>query len=111
MRKRHPSQELKSRIANLNFEIKSHFFLIKKYSVRKGIILRNSKTLWQSVKLAKNLGTSQILNVMTVGGIELPGHEKSNCFANFFEKKVRDKVSSTKVDENELAIKIGNESQ
>ena len=48
---------------------------------------------------------------MTVGGIELPGHEISNCFANFFEKKVRDKVSSTKVDENELAIKIGNESQ
>ena len=62
-------------------------------------------------KLAKNLGTSQIPNVMTMGGIEYPGHEISNYFANFFEKKVRDKVSSTKVDENELAIKIRNESQ
>ena len=48
----------------------------------------------------KNLGTSQIPNVMTLDGNEVSGHDISNCFANFFEKKVGDIVGSTKVDEN-----------
>ena len=99
-RKNYPSPELKARIANLNFEIRSHFFSITRYKVRKGIIPGNSKTLWQSVKLAKNQGTSQIPNVMTLDGNEVSGHDISNCFANFFEKKVGDIVGSTKVDEN-----------
>ena len=54
-RKNYPSPELKARIANLNFEIRSHFFSITRYKVRKGIIPGNSKTLWQSEQLMEPL--------------------------------------------------------
>ena len=92
--------ELKIRIANLTFEIKTHFFSKRRLTVRKGITPGNNKALWQAVKLAKNYGTPNIPNSMTLGGLEIPRHEQSNEFPNFFVKKVNDIVKSTKVDEN-----------
>ena len=35
---------------------------------------------------------------MFVNGVEVSGHEISNAFADFFEKKVNDIVSNTRVD-------------
>ena len=49
-----PNIELKTRISNLNFEIRTHFFTKKRFNVRKGILPNNSKSLWQAVKVAKN---------------------------------------------------------
>ena len=60
------------------FEIKTHFFVKRKFSVRKGIIPGNSKAMWQAVNLAKNLGSSHIPNTMTLGGLEVPSHEISD---------------------------------
>ena len=76
-----PSPDLKARIANLTFEIKSNFFEKRKFSVRKGIVPGNTKALWQAVKLAKNHGSSNIPNSMTLGGVEVPSHEISDGFA------------------------------
>ena len=70
------------------------------FSDRKGIIPGNSKTLWHAVKIAKNLGTSQIPKIMTVNGVEISGHEIANSFSNFFDKKFNTIASSMKVDGN-----------
>ena len=99
-RKNNFTPELKSRIANLTFEIKTHFFSKRRLSVRKGITPGNNKALWQAVKLAKNHGTPNIPNSMTLGGLEILSHEQSHEFAKFFVKKVNDIVKSTKVDDN-----------
>ena len=68
MCKINPFTELKTKITNLDFEIKSHFFATRKQSVRKGILPGNSKTLWQAVKHAKNLG--QIPQNMTLNKVQ-----------------------------------------
>ena len=60
----------------------------------------NSKTLWQALKLAKNLGTNEIPKYMTLNGVEVSVDEISDCFVDFYVKKVSDIVSTTTVDQN-----------
>ena len=50
--------------------------------------------------MSKNLGTRQILKIMTVNGVEISAHKIANSFADYFDKKVNTIASSTKVDEN-----------
>ena len=54
----------------------------------------NSKTLWQALKLAKNLCTNEIPKYMTLNGVEVYVDEISDCFADFYVKKVSDIVST-----------------
>ena len=98
--KRRPSIELKTRISNLNFEIRTHFFTKKRFNVRKGILPNNSKTLWHAVKVAKNVSESKITSNMSINNIPVSSDEISDRFAEFFERKVLDIVSSTKVNQN-----------
>ena len=92
------SVDLKSRIGNLNAEIKCHFFAKTKFKVRKGILPNNSKTLWQAVKIAKNQGTNSIPPNMSFDQKEILENEISNSFTTFFDRKVQGIVESITVD-------------
>ena len=59
--KKSPTLGLKSKITDLNCEIRSHFFYKKKFAVRKGILPSNSKSLWKAVKEQKMLTIAQYL--------------------------------------------------
>ena len=98
--KRHPSIELKTKISNLNFEIRTNFFTKKQFNVRKGILPNNSKSLWHAVKFAKNVSESKIPSNMSLNNFPVSSDEISDRFAEFFERKVLDIVSSTKVNQN-----------
>ena len=89
---------LKSKISNLNYEIRTHFFGQKKFQVRKGILPGNSKSLCHAVKLAKNQGLELIPPNMNYHGIEVTGDDSAEVFAGFFDKKVVGIVESTRVD-------------
>ena len=89
---------LKSKISNLNYEIRTHFFGQKKFQVRKGILPGNSKSLWHAVKLAKNQGPELIPPNMKYHGIEVTSDDIAEVFAGFFDKKVVGIVESTSVD-------------
>ena len=96
--KKHPTVELKRKIADLNCEIRSHFFYKKKFSVRKGIIPGNSKSLWKAVKTAKNIGHSPIPSNMKVNNVPVTGQNIAEHFAEFFDNKVKRIVRDTVVD-------------
>ena len=49
--KQSPTLELKTRLKQVNAEIKSHFHSEKRSKVRRNIIPGNSKSLWRAVKL------------------------------------------------------------
>ena len=74
--KHHPNPELKKRITDLNCEIRTHFFGKKRFQVRKGILPGNSKSLWQAVKIAKNVGETTIPDNMSLNSEPVPSHEK-----------------------------------
>ena len=87
----------KKRIADLNCEIRSHFFGKTKFKVCKGILPGNSKPLWHAVKIAKNCGESTIPRNMTLNNEPVKYDQLSEGFAEFFEKKVGDIVRETVV--------------
>ena len=76
--KRNPTLELKRRIKQLNAEIKNHFHSEKKKEVRRCILPGNSKSLWNAVKVSKNMGTGSLPKAMTVNGVKVDVHERSN---------------------------------
>ena len=96
--KKKPSLELKKRVKNLNVEIRSHFYSLKKSNVRRNIIPGNCKSLWDAVKTAKNGGVDCLPEKMTIGNVTVLGNERCNFFADYFESKVKAITDSTVVD-------------
>ena len=82
------SNELRIRIKNLNLEIKNHFISKKTCSVRRKIIPGNTKTLWDAVKIAKDVNNPKLPNHMLRNNTEIPKNELPNTFAEFFISKV-----------------------
>ena len=60
----------------------------------------NSKSLWTAVKIAKDTGCAQIPNNMNLKGVPVVGSGISDCFAKFFDEKVKNIVGKVKIDEN-----------
>ena len=100
--KHSPMDSLKSRVKNLNKEIKDHFIMNKRKRVRKGIIPGNNKSLWKAVNVAKDLNHDQMPLRMCLNGVEISDHELPDCFADYFEAKINDLVSKTRIDQNIL---------
>ena len=96
--KKRPNLDLKSRISNLNCEIRAHFFAKRKFKVRKGILPGNSKTLWSAVNIAKNNGHNGIPENMCQNNV--PVVNISESFAEFFDKKVSNIVNQTVISDN-----------
>ena len=84
-----PILELKRHIKNLNIEIKNYFFSEKRNNVRHKIIPGNCKSLWNAVNTAYDNGTTSLPECMTLGGVGVDVHERSDCFAKHFEQKVK----------------------
>ena len=95
-----PTLELKKRVKNLNVEIKNHFISDKKCNIRRKIIAGNSKSLWNAVKSAKDIGTSYLPASMSLAGRSVDEHERSDYFAAFFSDKVEKITRETIVDQN-----------
>ena len=91
---------LKSRIKNLNTEIRFHFEQNKRKRVRQCIIPGNNKSLWTSVKLAKDLNTQQIPEKMTLNNVEVNVLEVPDTFASFFKEKISKIVNESRINNN-----------
>ena len=58
------------------------------------------KSLWTTVNVAKDTGTPEIPNNMFLGDIPVSGNKIAECFAEFFDGKVKGLVEKTDIDEN-----------
>ena len=87
--KRNPTLELKARIKNLNFEIRTHYYSEKRKNVRKNLIPGNSKSLWKAVNTARDTGVTSIPCNLTYGNITVGEHERSDYFASFLKRKLK----------------------
>ena len=96
--KKRPTLDLQLRIKNLNFEIRTHYYSEKRNNIRCTIIPGNSKSLWNAVNSAHDNGTSSLPDYTTLGVSLLGVHERSECFASYFEQKVKKITESTIID-------------
>ena len=68
-------------------------------TVRKKLKPGNSKSLWDAVKTAKDIGTSTLPCSMTFGDVKIEEHERSDYFASFFDEKVKTITDRVKIDD------------
>ena len=87
--KTNPSNTLRDRIKNLNFEIKQHFHSCKSKAIRRKILPGNSKSLWDAVKIAKDINITSLPNEMFYSDIKIDQNLLPDTFADCFESKVR----------------------
>ena len=91
---------LKTRIKNLSIEIKNHFTNETRAKVRQGIKPGNNKTLWDAVKIAKDQNIEDLPDKMNLNGKSIANNNLAEAFADMFEKKVNEIVSTTSIDAN-----------
>ena len=92
--------ETKSRVKNLNIEIKSHFAQLKRKKVRLGLIPGNSKSLWTSVKIAKDLNIQSIPSKLFHANVIVDETEVPDAFASFFKNKIVNLVNESRINCN-----------
>ena len=90
--KTNPSNNLRDRINNLNYEIRTHFKNSKRNEIRNKIIPGNSKSLWDAVKIAKNVNKPNLPPKLTKNDIEIAPSELPDTFAEYFKNKVENIV-------------------
>ena len=97
---KNPSNELRNRVKNLNFEISHHFQSLKTQSVRRKITPGNSKSLWDAVKLAKNINIQQMPQKMFKNNVPIDDENLPDEFAEFFKSKVQNIVTEQTINNN-----------
>ena len=90
----------KNKIELLNREIKDMIFSNKKKQVRKNIVPGNSKSLWNAVKIAKDINVSPIPQIMFKDGQKIDTDELPDAFLNYFKSKVDQITQESNIDPN-----------
>ena len=98
--KSRPTLDLKSRINNLNIEIRGHFYDNKRKTIRRNLRPGDSKSLWQAVNAAKDIGTSALPQSMTFNNQAIHATLRSDCFANHFLEKINSITNAVNSDPN-----------
>ena len=92
--------EVRSVIKQLNKDIKVFFFKQKQTQVRRGILPGNSKSLWDSVKIAKGVNIPSLPDNMSLNDNLIKNNDLPEAFANFFENKITQITSNTQISNN-----------
>ena len=96
--KQAPSKSIKDKIKSLDMKIRKFFRTQKSNDVRKLIKPGNSKSLWQAVKLAKDMNPDSIPSNLTSATTPIPDNQIPDAFADFFENKVNTIYNEAKID-------------
>ena len=91
---------IKLRINQLNIEIKNHFYAVKRKSIRQGLIPGNNKTLWDSVKIAKDLNINKLPETMTLNNVSVKSENLPDEFASYFKMKIETIVHESNICNN-----------
>ena len=98
--KTNPTNELRTRINNLNLEIKNHFHCKKSNSVRRNIIPGNSKSLWDAVKISKDINAPKLPETMYLNNLPISNKDLPDSFAESFISKVNSIVDQQTISDN-----------
>ena len=76
------------------------FFTQKSKSIRQNIVPSNSKSLWDAVRITKDMNISNLPDIFSLNNIEITKTEAPEAFAKFFHNKVDSIVNETLIDDN-----------
>ena len=93
-----PTDILKQKIKQIDFQIKKHFYQEKCKKIRRGILPGNSKSLWTAVRLAKNQNIESFPKNIYENGIKIPDNNVPDRVAEFFDNKVKRLVRDSEIE-------------
>ena len=79
----------RTKVKEKNKEIKNFFYQVKGNAIRHGIVPGNSKTLWDTVKTAKDINKTSLPEEMFYEQSKLILLIYRVCFGTFFQTKYR----------------------
>ena len=93
--------EHKDKIKILDKEIRQYYYQKKKNSVRSKIIPNNTKSLWDAVRIAKDLNIQNLPDKMQAPNGDYIGKDNlPEAFAEFFKNKVENILTETMIDDS-----------
>ena len=81
-------EEEREELTNLNKYIKNFYYEERRQHVRKKIIPGNNKSLWDAVKIAKDIEPTPLPTTVSKEGINYTGGDVPVAFSNFFKSKI-----------------------
>ena len=99
--RRRESARLLTRCRDLDKKIRIMSFRKQKNKIRENILSGNQKSLWEAVKIARNVPQERFPSIIRDGNekAEKPT-DQAQMFASFFNKKINKIVEETSVSEN-----------
>ena len=96
---------IRDQIKNINVEIKRHFLIKKANAIRRKIIPGNSKSLWQAVKIAKDVNIPMLPTSMNFNNQPVHSNDLPDTFAQFFQSKVSSIINDQQIDQRFIVEK------
>ena len=100
--KTNPNNSLGARteLKVLNKDIKKFFYQNKSASVRRGILPGNSKSLWEAVRISKDLNPTLMPDEMFLNQTKIPIKSLPTAFGDYFSDKVSSITSNLQINNN-----------
>ena len=100
--KTNPSNSLSARneIKLLNKDIKKFYYLNKGNSIRRKILPGNSKSLWDAVKVAKDINPTSLPDEMFLNNTKISNNTLPEVFGKFFSDKVSNLTNNLIINDN-----------
>ena len=96
-RRQDQTEEEKQEIRNLSRSIKNHYFEERKQNVRRKIVPGNNKSLWDAVKIARDIEPTPLPAKINKGGTIYDRNDAPEAFADFFKHKITDLERNLKI--------------
>jgi len=82
------SDQEKNEVTHLNKYINNFYYEDRKQHVRKKIIPGNNKSLWDAVRIAKDIEPTPLPTTVTKEGISYSGRDVPSAFSSYFKSKI-----------------------
>ena len=85
-------------LKTINKHIRNLYYKDRRQHVRRKIIPGNNKSLWDAVKIAKDLEPTPLPSTVVMGGIGYSGKEIASAFSEHFISKIEGLKSDTRIN-------------
>lgn len=89
-----------AKVKQIDTELRNHFREQRRLKIRRKLKNKNTKSLWESVKIAQNHGNAVNLTNMHINGAKINNNKLPDAFANNFTNKVKTLAQTCPVHED-----------
>ena len=94
------SEDEKAEIVEINKKIRNHYYRERRENVRRKIIPGNTKSLWDAIKIARDIEPTFLPEEVYKNDVKYARNEMPAAFCEHFAEKIRSLESELKINKN-----------